>query len=176
MNVIIGASKPKRFSFISRGIRLVENTPFSHVYVKLYDKDTDRWCIYEASHSSLHYISLERFNKKNKTLEAYEIPATEEKEMAVKNFCLDCAETSYGRLEIVGMLFIRLAKFWFNLNLRNPFSDGLRTQVCSEVGGHVMALLGLNVDEKVLEEKGPKYIINKLREACAEGKASRVTL
>ncbi len=161
INIVIGFStSSKKNSIISAIIRLVERTPYSHVYVKFYSPTLDRWLVYHASHTNVHFNNIETFAKENIILEEYALATSECKKNEALRMCVDRVGRPYGYLQIFGMGIVRLIKAWFNVRLKNPFADGERTQVCSELVGHVISKLGYDINISELEFEGPRYIRN----------------
>lgn len=172
--IVIGFSTASHFNLISRSIRLAEGTAFSHVYTRFYDPSIDRWMIYHASHSDLHFTNMECFLAKNKVIEEFYIDVDHETRERALQYCVDRVEIPYGRLQLVGMLIVRLAKLWFNKSIKNPFHDGESTQVCSELVAHLLKIIGEDIDLKLVEVEGPKWI-NKIMHGLVD-KGSAVNL
>lgn len=156
-SVVMGFSTTSA-SPISWAIKKVEGTEFSHVYIRVYSKSVDRWLVYHASRSDLHFTNWPTFQKENEILEEYELICSEEQKSEVLKFCIDRMGVPYGRLQLIGMGIVRLAKLWLKKEINNPFTDGAKTQVCSEFAGRVLKLLGMDIPEKALEVEGPKWI------------------
>jgi hypothetical protein len=169
-NIIIGFSRPSRFNPISSAIREVERTPYSHNYVRFYSASIDRWLVYHASHTSLHFLSWETFQKQNKILEEWEVTGTALQKVEALQFCVDNAGLPYGVLEIVGMGIIRLAKAWFDIRMNNPLSGVVKSQVCSEVALRVLAIYSLDIKEEWFKNEGPR----KVREVLKNSAATRI--
>jgi hypothetical protein len=53
-------------------------------------------------------------------------------------FCMDYAGSDYGFKSILGMAYVRIVKYLFNKKVKNPFSDGLETSVCSELNSYAL--------------------------------------
>lgn len=174
-NIVLGFStSSNKNSAISAAIRLVERTPYSHVYMRFYSDSIDRWLVYHASHTNIHFNNMETFREENKVLEEYEIAATAEQRREALQLCVDRVGWSYGTLQLTGMAAVRLARAWFGAAIHNPFSDGERTQVCSELAGHVLKKLGGPVDLALLEYEGPKYINSVARQMVQDQRAVRI--
>lgn len=132
MRYYVGFSTRKR-SFISRLIKLVEGSEFSHVYLKYYIPEYNEWAIYHASSTLIHLIPEHRFLERNNIVYEYEFTASpgECRQMVKSSF--NKLGVPYAWFQIIGMLGIRILKLWFNWRVRNPFGDGERSQVCSEL-------------------------------------------
>lgn len=158
-DIIVGFSTSSRKnSWISAGIRFVERTPYSHVYIRFYSESLERWLVYHASHTDIHFNNIETFNNENKVLEEYRVLTNSQKRKEALQLCVDRVGRPYGRLQLVGMGIVRLIHSWFDVRLKNPFSDGEKTQVCSELVGHVLNKLGFSISISDLEFEGPRYI------------------
>ena len=155
--IIFGFSTPKCQNPISWAIRKLEGTEYSHVYMRTYSHSLDRWLVYHASHSSVHFSSWIEIQKENKIIREYKILVTDEQKRQILTSCIDMLDIHYGRLQLVGMMLSRLAKIWFNLNIKNPFADGSKTEVCSELQFQVLEILGLIFPSWKMESLGPRY-------------------
>lgn len=161
-HVTIGFSRPKGFSILSTIIRWVEGTKFDHTYLRIYSKSLDRWLIYHASKTSLHFSNWESIQANNVICEEYELPIFEAEKVKILQYCVDNLEKPYGVLELIGIGWVRLARA-LGYKIKNPFSDGLKTEVCSEVVGHVLKMIqdhddGPFITDEQLETEGPKFI------------------
>jgi len=131
--ITIGFSTAKTRNPFSWLIRRVEGTPYSHCYIKYYSQKYDLWLVYHASHTSIHFMSYDRFLLKSKIIKEYELEiSTEARDNLIKNG-IKKAGIPYGALEILGMLTARLMRLWFNLKIKNFLADNQKTQVCSEL-------------------------------------------
>jgi len=174
-NIIIGFSTAKaKNAPIAVAIRAVERTPYSHVYLKFYSASIDRWLIYHASHTNVHFNNIETFNEENKILEEYEMFSTPEDRREALQLCVDRVGLPYGRRQLIGMAYVRLVKAWFGRKISNPFADGKRTQVCSEIAGRIIRILKGPIDVSLLEYEGPRYIHDVVLEMVRDGQAKRV--
>lgn len=88
--------------------------------------------------------------------------------------CVDRVGWPYGMWQLFGMGVVRLINAWFDIQISNPFSDGKRTQVCSELAGHVLYKLGAPVELNKLEYEGPRYINQVVRGMVDSGSARRI--
>lgn len=118
---------------VSTTIRLIENAPYSHTYVKFYLPEYEEYIIYHATGSMIHFLREERFKTKNRVIREYEVELPDKE---CKNFIRNSFKKSgipYGRLQIIGMLIVRLGYLWFGQEWKNPLSDGRNSQICSEL-------------------------------------------
>jgi hypothetical protein len=159
--VIIGFSRPRANTVFSWGIRTVENTPFSHTYIRYYSKRLDRWLVYHADQADCHFNNFPSFLSENRPVEEYIIPCTQEEKTAIEQMCIDKVGLKYGWWQIAGMALSRISRLWFDVSVKNPFSDGEKTMVCSEFVGRILRILGESIRDEDLEIEGPKWIRNK---------------
>jgi len=161
MKLIIGFSKPKNkiFPIFSWLIRLVDCTPYSHVYVRWHSRGANADIAYEAGGTSIHFLCKEVFEKKITPIKEYEIEITRETYMKLLHFCMTNAAKDYGTLQIFGIALQRL----FKLN-KNPLSKGRSAQVCSELVGSMLEdVIGEDIPID-LDIAGPKHIDDYLRD------------
>lgn len=170
--IVIGFSTVrKRFSLFSWAIRAVEQTKYSHVYIKFWSESMQRWLIYQASHMAVNFMGEQRFLNEEIIIEEFVINVTPEQKAKILQYCVDTVGTPYGVSQIFGMAYARvLARLGYNMY--NPFSDGSKTMVCSELAGHILMVMGEEVDPFELEIQGPKWIHEKVVELV---KKQRVT-
>ena len=164
-NVVVGFSKPKNRTPIigylfSWGIRLLEGTGYSHVYVRWYVPKLDVNVVYEASGTQVKMINKERvFDHYAEAVEEYSVELSEEEYGRLLGFCLRNAGVSYGGKAAVGVLWPkigkRLGKKW-----KNPFRDGDYSWFCNEMIG-TMLKESKEIDIEIdLESTGPKTLRN----------------
>lgn len=172
--IVIGFStSSNRNSLVSAAIRAVERTPYSHVYMRFWSDSIERWLVYHASHTNIHFNNIETFHEQNVVLDEYEVRATTEQRKDVLQLCVDRVGWPYGTMQLVGMGYVRLTHAWTGLKVPNPFSDGERTQVCSELAGHVLYKLGAPIDLGLLEYEGPRYIHDTVEKMVELGAATK---
>lgn len=146
----IGFSRPKTWMIGSALIRLFERAEFSHAYLRWSAESLQRDLVYQASHGMVHFVSGARFDEQAQTVREYEISLTDEQFNEVVKKCVDLAGVKYGLLQLAGMSLERLS------GLRNPFRDGDKTFVCSELVGTVLNILyKIDMD---LEFAGPRQL------------------
>lgn len=143
----------KKFPVLAWLIQLIEKTKYSHVRMCwLAMKEIP--IIYEASGSSLKFIGPEA-NKSNpvEVVHCYKLNLSNDEYRGLVKLCMRYSNISYGKKQIVGMGLVRM----FGLK-KNPFADGRKSQVCSEVVGTFLdKVLGWNTGLD-LDIAGPKEI------------------
>lgn len=135
--IIVGFSTPKKFNLFSWLIRTVGKSPFSHAYIRYYDTYTKTWIIYQASGRLVNMITADNFNKVEKICAEFEIPVSTETRKKTIEWAQKKLGTPYGVMNIVGIGCVIVARF-FGKKIRNPFADGEKTMVCSELVDYVM--------------------------------------
>lgn len=133
MTIQVGFSRHKGFAPLSWLIMLIERTNFSHAYIKIYSESLNRSLIYQANNSGVWFIGEPSFLNKNIEVETYEFEISSTQKTKLLQFCVDNSGKSYGRLQLIGMSIVKLIKFLFNKDIRNPFSNGSTLYVCSEL-------------------------------------------
>jgi len=165
MNLTIGFSKPKDklFPIFSYLIRLVEITPYSHVYLQWHNKYTDTLLTYEAGGSSVHFKGKKVFDKSIIPVHEFELEITKEQHKALMKYCFETAGTKYGILQVIGIGYVKLMCL-FNKKVKNPFTDGDKSQVCSELVGNVLSDILMKEHGLDLDVAGPRAIYEFLQE------------
>jgi len=147
MYIIFSKPKDHWFPIISWLIRLWYWTRYSHVCVEWESERLKKPIYYEAAGSCLHFLGRRRFDEKIKVVEKYSYFITEEQFTAVLDFCIDNAEMPYGKLSFIGIAWVDINKRLFGRKTRNPFADGIASQVCSEVMARILGKsMHLNFD------------------------------
>lgn len=156
--IVIGFSKPKgEFKPLSWLIRVFEGTPYSHVYISWHSEKLNRTLIYQASGAQVNFTSPTVFESINETVAEFELEVSDEAKLEVVRFAVDNAGVPYGCRQIVGMAISRIFRL-FGAKVKNPFSDGRSTYVCSELVGTILEeKLGKEIKED-LDVIGPKGI------------------
>lgn len=170
MEIQLIYTRPKSgFNPISRLIRWVESTPYSHISIRWYSK-RGLEINYESSGShDLRFIGSEIFNEKYHVVDTQTLEVADKLRTKLNEYCLKNAGRSYGRLQIIGMGIARLLR----LN-RNPVADGKKTQVCSELVGYILTeILNIKLDGANYEVIGPRELHNIVEEYINERMGSR---
>lgn len=155
----MGFSRPKsKWAVLSYAIRAYEHSPFSHTFIRWHSDRMGMDLVYQASHGMAHFVSGERFDADNLTVESFETSLDHIAHRALRKKAMQLAGAKYGRLQLLGMAIERLT------GLRNPWRDGEETFVCSELVGDMLKIMGCFSGVKIdLELAGPKA----LRDAVA---------
>jgi len=171
--IIIGFSTHKKWAPFPEIIKAIEKTNYSHVYCKLYIAEADRWVIYHATGRGLNFMNLDTFSEVNETISEFSINITPEQQVAIHQYCIDRAGWDYGKLEIFGMAYCRIARAWFDLDVNNPLGDS-KTMVCSELVGNILSIIESPIPNNLLESQGPRFIHERLEDLSSSGIAEQI--
>jgi hypothetical protein len=153
MIVRIGFSRHRGFAPLSWAIMLVEGTPFSHAYLKFYSASMERWLVYEATGKGVFFKSLAIFDEHAETVEEYELPISEEHRVRLMRWAVDQSGKPYGRLQIVGILAMRVARK-FGFTIRNLFTNGRTQFICDELVAEALVQAGYSVTRSEFDDMG----------------------
>jgi len=160
IKINIGFSKPKKhpFPIFSWAIRLVERTKYSHVYLNWHSKGADVDIYYQASGSSVHFSCESVAKEKLETIYLYQIEIDRKRYRKLIKFCMSNAGKDYGKKQIIGIAYSKFMCYITGKKVKNPFSDGRKSFVCSELVG---ALIEDVIDKDTnldLDIAGPRAI------------------
>lgn len=158
--IIVGFSTHKTFNVLSKLIQLVEHTDFSHVYIRFYSKSIDRYLIYQASGLQVNFCGLEHFYEKNKTIAEFRIKVDPETKRQLLMDAVDLAGKPYGMKDLIGIGLVRFCSL-FKIKIKNPFADGSKTYICSELASTFLVKLGYTIQD--LDSATPKDVYDILR-------------
>jgi hypothetical protein len=135
--IVVGFSRPRKTKLLSTIIMAVEQTNYSHVYVRLYSATYDRVMIYQASGLQVNFVGLTHFLEHNQIVDEFEFEITEEAYKKMMQFAIDQAGVAYGMKQLIGMAIRKFGR-WSGLGFKNPWADGHATYVCSELAAHII--------------------------------------
>lgn len=154
MNISIGFSRSDKIG--SRLIRWCEDTEFSHVYIKWRSDYLERDIIYHASGHAVGFITSERFLAAgNRVVLEKPLSLSDATKKTVIQFCMDKSGTPYGIKHLIGFGIVKLCKL-VGKTIKNPFGDGPKTYICSELAAEVLNTAGFSV--KNIEQITPKHL------------------
>lgn len=165
----IGFSRPKnmKLKFFAWAIMKAYGTPYSHVYVRIHSGKYERDLIYQASQTMINFMGMEIFNDEALVVEEFEFQMSDESYKSMMQFAIDSAGTPYGVKECFGMAWVKIME-WCGKTVKNPFSDGGSTYVCSELASYVLKnYLGANVKED-LDDMTPLQVYTLVKELKAQ--------
>jgi len=140
--ISVGFSRHKGFAPISWLIMLCERTNFSHAYIRIRSESLDRELIYQATGSGVNFVGSVLFEQTAQVVEEYRVEIPDEDRRKLLQWCVDNAGKPYGKLQILGLAMIRLAKL-VGIRIRNPFPNGTGAYVCCELVSGALEHLGL---------------------------------
>lgn len=119
MRVIIGFSKARsKLAIASVLIRLVEKTPYSHIFMQVDD------VVVHANHVGVSVIYLPTFLEKNVIVSEYNMELAEDQINHVLDTVKPHLGKKYGTTQLIGCLLSLVLKL-----KKNPFTKGF---ICSE--------------------------------------------
>lgn len=153
MKLVIEFTKPAECKPLSAIIRAVDNTPYSHVRLR-WVNSVGVDIVYEASGTSIKFLGpIAQQSTPVKVLKSYSFELDREQYRELVKICMTYAGIKYGILQLFGIGLVRLFKL-----KKNPFADGRRSQVCSELVGRILIeVMGLPFDVN-LDIAGPQDI------------------
>jgi hypothetical protein len=125
--VTIGFSTSKKWNPFSALIKWWWNTPYSHVYVR-WETPWGFSEILEASGRSVRMVEEEYWKLKNNVIVEYTYEVDRESFGNLMKETRIHLGKPYGWTQVVGLIFRELFKL-----RRNPYSDGMKSFVCSEI-------------------------------------------
>jgi len=146
VKLTIGFSKPKNkmFPFFSWLIRLWDNAPYSHVYIRWTSNNSLNIC-YQASRSMVHFLGEKVFNQTILPIEEYELDITQEQYQQMLRFCVLNSGVNYSFKQILGIVLAKVLRL-----SKNPFSDQNNGYVCSELIAQIMLdKLSITFDKEI---------------------------
>ena len=129
----IGFSKSsKKFGIFSWLIMWAQGTPYSHTYLKYSAAWSDRQIYFQASHSSVNFMSEERFLAEETVIKEFEFLVCDSKFNQMQDFALDTSAEPYGIATIFGLGYVIVAKK-LGFKVHNPIRSASDTPVCSQL-------------------------------------------
>jgi hypothetical protein len=162
MKVIeVGFSRPKsKTAIFGKIIQLVQGTPFSHVYIKIYWKTPDENLIYQASGNKVNFETESHFKTHAEIINEFRFEIEDDNYTSLTKFICENLSKPYSMLGVIG-LGIKILAYKLGCNIKNPLKDGAMSFFCSEIGD--LALQRASIDLKLdPEEAGPKEVYEAL--------------
>jgi len=161
MKIKIGFSKPKSlFKPFAWLIRLIEWTPYSHVYVRSFSSLAGCDLIYQASGTQLNFMGLKHFEDNAVIIREFDFDIEDDNYRKYLGWAIRESGAPYGLLSAIGIGIQKI----LGLN-KNPLSDRDATWFCSELAAKVLSdfveIVGSPLD---FETAGPKDIFNFCKE------------
>ena len=157
MQILIGFSSAKKWHILTAIVKLVEGTPFSHVYVRVIDGEKDFVC--NIAPDEERSIPYNDFLQANRIEREFPLPyAADRLESIVKK--LEPSSHLYNFYKIFAIAWGRL--------IRNPKAKSVSFLwnrrggiICTEYAAEILTAAGYHIDVDLMAV-GPKGIFNKL--------------
>jgi hypothetical protein len=167
-SIVVGFSRPNGwFEPFSWLIRLIDQSSFSHTYIKYYNTYSGRWMIFQSSGLQVNYIGETRFNTKEIICKEFQIPITTDQKIQMVQYATDTLGTPYGVKHIFGIFIVKLVNI-FGKRIVNPFDES-GTMVCSELVAYMLNQIILPTDTINFETATPTDVYNYLLERFPNG-------
>lgn len=164
--VVIGFARPRHFFFkpFSWIIRLIEWTPYSHVYIRSRADSLGVDLVYQASGVQVNFVGISHFKDQETSVYEFEVDVTDDKYRDFMRWAIVNAGAPYSLKQALGILLLKL----FNLR-KNPLSDGRKSWVCSELAGFfLVSFVGVSIKDDELDVIGPRGIFDICRRLFKE--------
>ncbi len=141
MRIVIGFSSPRgRFKPYSWLIKKLQKwDKASHVYLE-FTSQSGVPMIYHASGSQTNFMSKCLFEEVAKEEERFEVQLSETEFAQIIKIFERTAGTPYSFRQAFGIALIPLLGY-------NPFKDGHKAQICTELAAYVLMYLGIGINE-----------------------------
>ena len=110
--------------------------------------------VFQASGLMVNYCNYEYFQKKSRVREEYEMEVSAEQYDKAMGLMASAAGKPYSMREIFGYLYVLAQREWRNKVVSNPFGDGDKSYVCSELAAES---LGIKDAESMTPEDLRRY-------------------
>ena len=131
-NIIVGFSRPRKFSIHGWIIEKIDQAPFDHAYIRFNLDEVERNIVFQSIAVGVQLVSEYEFNGLCFPVEEYELEISESQFLTFLQFCFDKCGKPYGLLDVIGM---GISKFLCKLGIkkRNPFYEGDANYFCSQI-------------------------------------------
>ncbi len=153
--IIVGFSRPKKWKLFAWLIQEFYGIEYDHVYLKLYSSSYDRYIIYQASSVMVNFMGSFKFNEENVIYKEFEVDISPENKRALMQFAIDNAGKPYSLKEVLGFAIVGILEK-FGKKISNPFKDGTKEFICSEIGSYILENYTAEVMPKDYEDMSPK--------------------
>lgn len=124
----------------SSTIRLVTASKVSHTYIRIPNFYDNEDMVFQASGLSVNYCNYNYFKNKSKVKEEYEIDVSSDQYLAAMKLMSKAAGKPYSYREILGYVYVLAMRQWFDRRVSNPFGDGDKSYVCSELAAECLGI------------------------------------
>lgn len=127
----VGFSSPKKFKIGAAAIKVWQNAPFSHTYIRFESKVSPS-VVFHAGHGMVHFRQFDLFEMENHIVYEFKIPIKSRRDCI--NDCIARAGDKYGYSELIKIFAYDICH---NLGVKLNFinSDGY---ICSELVGNIL--------------------------------------
>lgn len=112
-------------------IMLAEGTPYSHVSIRMQDKETGVYITYQASHTFVNAFSEAEFLAEEDVIYSFDFTVDDSIAVDARQFAESRLGVPYGVLGIVGLGIVQIAS-WLGIKMNNPFPNNGSQYWCSE--------------------------------------------
>jgi hypothetical protein len=157
--IIIGFSKSKGFKPLSKAIMYVEDTNYSHTYIKLSNRHFNDFDIYHASKGMVNHMVEKTFLEENEIVKEFSIPIDIEKKKEVINDIRYKLGKPYSKITMLVLFFVNILR---RFNISTDFIkiiDGEEAYICSELVVRILKannIIDLDIN---LDKATPKQIM-----------------
>jgi uncharacterized protein YycO len=110
--------------------------------------------VFQASGLTVNYTNYNFFQNKSKVVEEYEMSVSDEQYEKAMTLMAESAGKPYSMKEIFGFLYVLYMREWRYKRVKNPFGDGDKSYVCSELAAEC---IGVKDPETVTPEDLRRY-------------------
>lgn len=128
--VYIGFSSPKKFKLGAEAIKLWQNRPYSHTYIR-FESENILSSVYHAANGMVHFKSYENFLLSNNVIKEYCLNITDNQRIAAINHCIRLASEKYDYWDLFKILVVDVG-IYFGIDVSTYDGKGY---VCSELVG-----------------------------------------
>lgn len=169
----IGFSKPKKWKPFAWLIMTGYGIPYDHVFIELYSPKYDRKMIYQASGAKVNFMGDELFYGDNVSLAEYTVTIPDDQYVKMMQFAIDNSGRPYGIKQCLGMAIVRIAEI-LGRNIKNPFRDGSKTFVCSEMGAYILENFAGVTLNKDIDDITPQDLWNYFQSIPSDAPAAQL--
>ncbi len=139
--VVVGFSRPKHCTLLSKLIMKLQGTNYSHVYLMFYSESLDRKLIYQASGLQVNFVGSQLFYEHHIAVKEFELSISDEAYKKALQFAVDKAGSPYSIKQLFRIL-------WYSTTGHLTQGDGRQMYVCSElVAQMLLEDFGLDVNK-----------------------------
>lgn len=124
--IYIGFSEPKKFKLGAAGIKLWQNSNYSHVYIRM------STVVVHSAQGSVHATSFSKFKKDNNVIQEFKIETSDL--YAIQIYCYSKVGQKYGYIELLKIFSYDIFN---NIGIKLGFNDS-NGYICSEFIGWVL--------------------------------------